>query len=249
MKVSDICYCVTGLTHADYFSVNAGFIVGKSETVIIDSGHNIEAAQTIYGYAKAVAPNNKISYVINLEGHYDHILGNSYFIKKGAKIIAHSNVKLDKKELDNLLKESNNDIKIQRRRKNKEGYLYFDGVEPFIPDIHIKEDTSLNIEGTSVKIYVAPGHTDTNLIVFEEKDKVLYVADTIYSGYLPTLAFGNKKLWEKWLETLDLIESLRPNVIVPGHGPILRGHSINEEIERHRDIIKDRLQETDKHSR
>ena len=237
MQLSSRCYGLTGLTHADYFSVNAGFIVGNQETVIIDAGYNVEAAQTIYGYAKAVAPVNKISHVILLEGHYDHILGTSYFVEQGAQTVAHPSVTLNQQEVDKLKREANDELPFERRRGNKEAYLYFEGVKPFAPEGKVTEDTSLAIEGIDIEIYLAPGHTEENLLVFERNDKVAYVADTIYSGYLPTFAFGNRDLWEKWLKSLDLIESLNPNVLVPGHGCILRGADIEEEIRRHRQML------------
>ncbi len=78
-------------------------------------------------------------------------------------------------------------------------------------------------------------------MVYEPMDKVIYVADTIYSDFLPTLAFGNKELWIEWLKTLELIEDWKPEILVPGHGRILYGEEIYEEISRHREIILNRI--------
>jgi len=241
MKLSKECYCLRGLTHADYFSVNAGFIVGKNETIIIDSGFNEETAETIFGYATAVAPENKISYVINLEGHYDHIFGNTFLKEKGVKIVAHELVSLNEKEIDDYVNECNDEISIERRKKNKEAFLYFHGIKAFEPDIKINKNIDFLIDGLTLKIYTAYGHTDTNIMVYESKDKIIYVAVTIYSGYLSTLNFGNKKLWNMWLETLDLIESLEPLILIPGHGQVLYNDDIYKEIKRHRELIIDRI--------
>lgn len=241
MKLSDHCYCVTGLTHAELFSVNAGFVVGNGETIIIDAGYNSEGAQTIYHYALAVAPQNAITKVINLEEHYDHILGNGYFIENGVKIVAHEKVKVTEDELNKFLHDSNESIEYERRRKNNEGYIFHDGVRAFQPDIKITEDTSFRIDDLEIQIILAPGHTETNLMVHVEKDKVLYVGDTIYSRYLPTLAFGNRQLWSKWLEALDVMEKLNPDIVVPGHGEILMKDEIQNEINRHRRMLENCL--------
>ena len=235
------CYWLTGLTHADCFSCNTGFIVGDKEVVIVDTGNNAEAAETIFEFAKAVAANRQIRTVVNLEGHYDHVFGNAYFQKRGAKILAHESVKLTSAELQKYIAECNQEISIPRRRKNNEAYIYFDGVEPFEPDIPISKDCKLEVEGVDLSIYLAPGHTKSNLLLFEKTEKVLYAADTIYSGFLPTLGFGDKMLWQSWLSALDLIENLQPNVIVPGHGKVLRDEQIAKEIQRHREIIKLRI--------
>lgn len=238
MKLTENCYCLTGLSHSDCFTVNAGFITGKKETVIIDSGFTVESARTIYGYARAAAPSNQISYVINLERHFDHIFGNRYFIDRGAQIIAHHLVKLEKKEIDDFVEAANQKIEIEGRKKNREAYIYFRGVEPFVPDIRIYENTTLGIEGLTVRIFVAPGHTETNLIAYVENEKVAYVADTLYSGYLPTLRFGDKTLWSSWLQSLGLLGDLKPSFVVPGHGEVLYGEAIIEEIERHRKTLE-----------
>lgn len=243
MKLSNKCYCLTGLTHANLFSVNAGFIIGETETIIIDSGFNNEAAQTIFGYATAAKPDNKISHLINLESHYDHILGNSFFKSKNVKILAHeNNLGIDKETLTKYINECNEEISIERRRNNKEANIYFDGVTAAKPDIRINKNLELKFDGMSINIYIAKGHTNTNLIVYEPNDKVLYAADTIYSKFLPTLAFGNKSLWLEWLNSLSLIESLNPKILVPGHGPILYEKDIYSEIKRHREIILKRIE-------
>ncbi len=241
MRLSDHCYCITGLSHSDVFTVNAGFIVGKEETVIIDSGFNIDSAMTIYHYASATAPKNIISTLINLEGHYDHIFGNGYFIEKGVKIVAHKNVRLTEADIQNCILESNKQIQFESRKENKEAYVFFRDVKPFEPDVKIVEDSSIIIDGLQIKILLAPGHTNTNLMVFVIQDEVLYAGDTIYADYLPTLKFGNKELWNKWLNTLNSIEDLKPDILVPGHGRILKKNEINLEIERHRKILENKL--------
>lgn len=236
------CYWLTGLTHADCFSCNTGFVVGDKEIVIVDTGNNAEAAATIMEFAKAVAPDCEIQTVVNLEGHYDHVFGNAYFKSRGAKILAHESVKLTQEELQEYIEQCNEEISIPRRRKNQEAYIYFDGVAPFEPDIKVSENLKLDVDGVDLSLYMAPGHTKSNMILFEKTEGVLYAADTIYSGFLPTLGFGDKALWNSWLKALDQIEMLHPEILVPGHGKVLYGEAIKKEINRHRDIIRARIE-------
>lgn len=243
MQLSNHCYAVTGLSHSFCFYVNAGFIIGEKETIVIDTGWNLESAKTIYHYAKAVAPKNKISTVINLESHYDHTFGNIYFIDRGAKIIAHKKTSLTKDEMDEYISSSNSRIYYKSRRENKEAYIYFSGVKPFKPDTRISKDTKLEIDNLIIDILLAPGHTDTNLIAYYEEDRVMYVADSIYAGFLPTITFGHKSLWRKWLETLEMIEKIQPKILVPGHGNVLFEEEIVYEIERHKQRVSSKIQE------
>lgn len=237
MRISQKCYCVSGLTYLNYFSVNAGFVIGDDVTVIINSGYNIEAAQTIYGYAQAAAPNNKVSYIINLSGEYEYTFGNSFFIKHGAKVIAHSKNILKEQELLRYVARSNKEIKEEDRKRNREAFIYFDGVIPFKPDVAVEADTVLPLKGIDLEIYTAPGYRENNLMVYEKQGKVLYTADAIYTRYLPTLEQGNRVHLQKWIETLERIEELKPEVLIPGHGQVLKGEDIYKEIIRHKEIL------------
>ena len=63
MKISKTSYAITGLGAIPPWVVNAGFIVGQPKTLIIDTGMNRLAAQTIHGYAMAVRPHLSVSYL------------------------------------------------------------------------------------------------------------------------------------------------------------------------------------------
>ncbi|MFK7804979.1 MAG: MBL fold metallo-hydrolase, partial [Anaerolineae bacterium] len=91
MKVTESCYAVTGLGAVPPWAVNAGIIVGSSKTLIIDTGANALAAQTIYGYATAIRPENKLI-VFNCEPHFDHIGGNSFFQGLDIDIFGHPDI-------------------------------------------------------------------------------------------------------------------------------------------------------------
>ena len=91
MKISDNCFAVTGLYYYPPWITNAGFVTGDKTTLVIDSGCSVLTAQTIYGYAAAAKPENKIM-LINTEKHLDHTGGDRYFKDKGASIYGHSNI-------------------------------------------------------------------------------------------------------------------------------------------------------------
>lgn len=243
MRLGEHCYAVTGLTHADLFPVNSGFIVGEDGVIVLDSGFSTESAPTIEGYAAAASSGHPIRELILLEGHLDHIFAAGYFQKKGARVTAHKGVCLTQEEIDAYIGEANAAIGIETRRENREAYLYFEGTAPFVPDVEITGNQVLALCGLELECYLAPGHTKNNLIVFERQDRVLYAADTLYSRYLLTARFGNPALWEQWLETLDLIEKLNPRYIVPGHGHVIEEKQVGEQLNHHRRQLRERLEE------
>jgi len=75
MKISQKCYAITGLAAEPPWAVNAGFIVGDTITLIVDTGSNYLTAQSIFGYAHSIKSDNSCK-VVNTELHFDHIGGN-----------------------------------------------------------------------------------------------------------------------------------------------------------------------------
>jgi len=246
LKIARNVYAVLGLAHSTGFSVNAGFVIGNGETCIIDSGFTYLSAQTIQGYAQVAAPKNKISYVINTEVHADHVLGNCLFKETGAKIIAHEAAKHDSLLVNELIKDTNKELKtigMKRRAEHNEGAIFFWKTHVANPDITITEDTTLNVGGEKIKLIMTSGHTETNISVYIPSEQVIFVGDLIYSKFLPTLRFGNKELWHRWVTSLKKLEKLPIKTLVPGHGSICCGKEVQEEIVRHKKILAEQILE------
>ena len=72
----------------------------------------------------------------------------------------------------------------------------------------------------------------------EQKEKVLYCGDCIVSGYLPNLESNTKEDWKDWIKSLELISNLGVEYIVPGHGKVLTGSEIPNEILRIKKILE-----------
>ncbi len=246
MRLTERCYAVTGLAHSSGFSVNAGFVVGDGETLVVDSGFNHLSAQTILGYARAAAPRNRIRYLINTELHADHVLGNSLFKEQGATILAHRGAVLEPSRVDELGQGINEEFaeRYRIRAALGEGTLFFENTQVCNPDILIDEDRSLRLGGLQVEVLLTPGHTHTNLSVHVPDERLVYVGDLIYSRYLPTMRpsfFEGEGQWGHWMRSLGRIEALDLDVLVPGHGAVCEGARIDEEISRHRRYLENKM--------
>jgi cyclase len=60
------------------------------------------------------------------------------------------------------------------------------------------------------------GHTDSDSVVWIAGERVLFAADLIGVQSHPNLAHGDPR---NWLRILDRLDALRPERVVPGHGP------------------------------
>lgn len=237
MKISKTSYAITGLGAIPPWVVNAGFIVGQQKTLIIDTGMNRLAAQTIHGYATAVRPQNELL-VFNCEPHFDHIGGNGYFRDLGIDIYGHPSIQRTSAELVAEKEEYNQSIPNAVRRAKRETNAFFMGTDIVNPNHEALAGHIFDLGGVEAEVLATPGHTSINQSIYNRTDKVLFCADCIVTGYLPNLETGTIEDWRSWLLSLARIEALSPNVIVPGHGNVMAKDQIASEIARIAAIVE-----------
>jgi cyclase len=170
--------------------------------------------------------------VINTHEDGDHVWGNQLF--EGAEIIAHRSVPERMKHVANpeeiqkllhgvtdaptrILLQALHPGLVAAGMQLQEDYN-FDGIELVLPTTVFDTRYEFDLDGTEVQlIYVGPCHQVGDTIVHVPKEKVVFAGDVIFRQCTP---IGWTGTYDKWLKSLDLIISLDPKVIVPGHGPV-----------------------------
>jgi len=236
VRVAKNVYAVLDMFHP-ICGVNAGFIVTQKHIVYVDSGWTIPSAQTILGYSLAVAPNKKPKYLIFTDHHPDHISGMKMFREAGAKTIGHVNLDLHLREyMIQNWKEFVDEL-YNRWFGSKDEFLrglLFGDVELSPLDQTIDKDTVIKVDDEEIHVLGTPGHWKTCLSVYLPSSKVLFAGDTIFSGFEPTTRFGDRNLWQQWLDSLEKLSKLDIKYIIPGHGRICD----TKEIHRHITYLK-----------
>ena len=178
--------------------------------------------------------------VINTHEDADHVWGNQLF--EGAEIIAHRTAAermkhvADPKETQQLLKAANGFLSSLLLKVLHPGALAiarqllqdynFDGIKLVLPTTVFDERHVLNLEGTEVHlIFVGPCHQAGDTIVHVPKEGVVFAGDVLFRLCTP---MGWTGTYAKWLKILDLIISLEPKVVVPGHGPMCGIEGVKE---------------------
>ncbi len=237
MKYSEHCYAITGLAFIPPWAVNAGFITGAKQTLIVDTGANYLSAQTIFGYATAVRPDNHFI-AINTEQHFDHTGGNCFFHEKGIDIYGHFKISRQEEDLIATMDDFNETIPDSFRKERGEGELLFQGTKAINPNKRITHDMELDLGGIQAQVLQTPGHTPTNISVYIPTDGVLFCGDCIVNGYFPNLTEGACGDWQQWQQSLERILHLNPEIIVPGHGAVILRNDIEKQIHRIHDILQ-----------
>jgi glyoxylase-like metal-dependent hydrolase (beta-lactamase superfamily II) len=189
MRISERCFAVPGLGYSTPWCVNAGFIVGDTATLVVDTSANAFGAATIHGYATAVRPANRIQ-VINTEKHFDHIGGNGFFFEQGIEIWGHHGIHRTEEEFTEEKSEFNRCIVNDARRQAHEERVFFSGTKLVNPNQLLQKETSFDLGGCVAEILFTPGHTETNLSVWVPRDGVLFTGDCLINGYMPNLDAG-----------------------------------------------------------
>jgi glyoxylase-like metal-dependent hydrolase (beta-lactamase superfamily II) len=88
-------------------------------------------------------------------------------------------------------------------------------------DAVLVPDTEIRLGGMQWQIHAAPGHDPHSVVLFEPESRLLISADALWErGFgvvFPELE--GVDAFEAVGKTIDLIESLKPLMVIPGHGP------------------------------
>jgi len=199
-----------------YAQVTAGAIIGPSWAVVIDTLATPEETLEIRDFIEQEI-NVPVRYVINTHYHADHSWGNYFF--PGAIIIGHS---LCRQWLEERGTPSLNEVRKQNPALRN--------VKIILPQISFDEGhVSLKVGKKNLNIFPLPGHSDDNVAVLVEEDRVLFTGDVCMP--LPYIVDGNI---EDMITSLKKVSKMGLENVIQGHGDIiLRG-----EIENY---IKDNL--------
>ncbi len=188
---------------------NAGFVVGDSGVVVVDTFENTAAADALLKaiQAKTTLP---VRFVVNTHYHLDHVAGNSVFAAAGATVMAQDNVRYW--ERTENLKFFGDQIKPEEKQfvqtLGLPSVTYATGATLFL--------STVNQEPRRVVLRAMPGHTGGDTVVYDQTANVVFCGDLFWNHTLPNLIDASTK---PWVETLDTLLAEYPTAtFVPGHG-------------------------------
>jgi len=186
---------------------NAGVVVGDSGVFVIDATAGPMHAKNFISAVRKVT-DKPFRHLINTHHHTDHVGGNQYFIP--VEIVAHPYLR------EEMLKTAATTPPLWAKR---EGFA--DGTEErkvVAPTTTFEGKLTYHYGKTIVElISMAPSHTWGDTVVYLPQHKTMWVGDI---GFFYVVPFFQNAHVPKWLETIDKINAMDVETIVPGHGPI-----------------------------
>jgi glyoxylase-like metal-dependent hydrolase (beta-lactamase superfamily II) len=227
---------------------NALVIVNATDVVVVEAGGAPLAAENAIRLIRGIT-SKPVSVVINTHWHGDHNLGNAVYRREfpGVRIAAHRNTARDVggkpmayverypkmlaeyvAELQGLIAADRaatprDDARIARREaaladvKVMAGEFMRTKVSP--PDwLFDNELTLLRGDRTIQVQHLGKGNTEGDVVVWLPREKVLASGDLVVAP----IPYGFGSFPAEWIDTLDRLAAFEFELLVPGHGPLMR---------------------------
>ncbi len=205
--------------------VNTGFIIGRDGVIVIDSGPS-KAYGEQQRAAIARASKLPIAQVYLTHAHPDHVLGNQAY--PGLSLAALP-------ATARALTQSGDALLANLYRLVGDAML---GTELRLPTAEA-QGGDVTVAGRRLRLIPGLGHTDGDLMVFDVATKTLFAGDLVFFQRAPTTPNADIP---RWLGALDAIDALDFQVLVPGHGPVLRDHAGIAQTRDYLQWLRDSLQ-------
>lgn len=182
---------------------NAGFVCSDGEVGVVDSllteGRTRYFLQEVERHSKG----SLIRFLVNTHHHSDHTFGNYLFGE--ASVIGHTECR---EEI----------MTVGLSPTKRDPFVPWGDIQVRPPEITFEDQLQLHVGSIQMNlIHVGPAHTRNDVIVWLPQTKVLFAGDVLFNGATPILTDGSVT---GSVAALDLMSSLGPEVIVPGHGEL-----------------------------
>lgn len=212
--VVDNVYAIVGpheQRNADNLANNAtfGFVVTDEGVLLVDPGGSYKGAAQVHKAIQSVT-DKPVKIVINSGGQDHRWLGNGYFKKLGARIIASEEAVEDHKA------RLNDYFFMLTNLMGKEA---LSGTEATFADETFENELDLIFGGERFEIrHVGPAHTLGDSFIWMPEKGVMFTGDIVYVERM--LGTGPAANTASWLEVFEAMAEHEPKYIVPGHGPV-----------------------------
>jgi alkyl sulfatase BDS1-like metallo-beta-lactamase superfamily hydrolase len=223
IKINDSIYEAVGASNVFLVKTPAG-------NVIIDTTNPVFAKEYVSALKKV--SNAPVRYIILTHGHWDHTGGVAQWREPGTHVIAQR----EQVEFLNYSQRLNNFYAVRNTAQFGHEYPLDEkwagnfGAAQFA-DIFFDQKYEFTLGGLKFQLFSTPGETPDHLTVWIPRFKAAFIGDNYDESFpaLYTLRGTKPRPALDYIASLKLVMSLKPDVVLLGHGDPIRG---NGEITR-----------------
>jgi len=212
--------------HTGYLFGNATAVRTDAGLVLVDTGSRETASQTLAALRRW--DDSPVHTVIYTHGHIDHTWGARLLDQEAdargiarPRIIAHRHVlyRFDRYDATHGL----NSL-VMGRQFNQPGYTFPEGHRR--PDKVYDDVLALMVGGVRIELFHGRGETDDATFVWLPEQHVLASGDFVIWVF-PNAGNPRKvqRFGPDWAAALRRMQVLKPEVLIPGHGPVIFGEA------------------------
>jgi ribonuclease/clavin/mitogillin len=187
--------------------------------LFFDTGYSW-AKRTLQKKVFNLLDKNKVNFIVNSHDHEDHTGNNTFFLQSfpKAKVYLH--------KLAHLQVAFPPEKPLYRR------FLF--GPEEACP-VHELPHSLRLASGRTLDVIHTPGHTDGHVCLYDPSTKTLFTGDLFISESLDTqLGEANGP---KWINSLTEVLKLDIDLILDGHGVMIRGSECKSKLKKKLDFL------------
>jgi glyoxylase-like metal-dependent hydrolase (beta-lactamase superfamily II) len=178
---------------------NVGVLVTGAGVVVVDTMTFVRQGEAIRERIAELTDRPVVA-VINTHYHLDHTHGNPAF-EPGTKVVATVRTLEHLKTLDAAWWNSPRAAEL-------------------LPNETFENERSYTFGDDTVRVvHPGRGHTDGDLVVLFETQRVLHAGDLFFHGHYPNIDLEAGGTLPGWIEALERVKSLEFDRVIPGHGP------------------------------
>ncbi len=207
MNDSQLLPCGIHVLERGWLSAN-NVVFSDGVTAVVDTGYWSHEAQTVL-LVRSVLGGQQLHLVLNTHLHSDHCGGNAALARHFPDA--------------QLLIPPGQSQYVQEWDANALTYVPTgQHCPPFSFNGLLKNGGELRLGMMNWQIHSAPGHDPHSIILFEPKHRILISADALWENGFGVVfpELEGEQAFAAVAATLDLIDQLRPLVIIPGHGSV-----------------------------
>jgi glyoxylase-like metal-dependent hydrolase (beta-lactamase superfamily II) len=191
-----------------WLSSNNVLLLSDTGSALVDSGYATHEAQTLALIEGALGA-CPLTLLVNTHLHSDHCGGNAILQARYSGL--------------RTLIPPGHAPEVRRWDTNALTYTPTgQSCSRFKLDATLEPGSTLRLGLRDWQIHAAPGHDPHSVILFEPDQRLLISADALWENGFGVVfpEIEGADAFAEVADTLDLIESLRPRIVIPGHGAV-----------------------------
>lgn len=217
-----------------WLSSNNVMLLGAGEAALVDTGYGTHAQQTV-ALVERAASGRGLSTIVNTHLHSDHCGANAALQARFSSVRT-----LIPPGLARAVRDWDTASLTYEPTGQSCPRFTYDGL--------LQPGSDVVLAGQTWQVHAAPGHDPHSVILFQPDHRTLISADALWENGFGVVfpELEGEHAFTEVAVTLDLIEALKPRVVIPGHGSIFG--AVEEALARARSRLQAYVRDPRRHA-